>query len=128
MQVEAVIAELAERRGRSAWEHGVIAYAMEMLENLDPGTELRTPTVRNTLLNGAPSWHDYSWGGCALVYDRNIAERLCTPSELKRSDYGRLRPNSREEWLDAQARACSQASRLVERTVRAHEGGAPCPR
>ena len=47
------------------------------------------------------------------TYGGDIAERLCTPSELKKTRHGERRPNSREEWLDTQARALHQAARRV---------------
>ena len=70
------------------------------------------------MLNGARDWNAYSWGGSALIYDGDIAERLCTPSELKRTRHGERRPNSREEWLDTQARALYQACNRVSRLYR----------
>lgn len=128
MQVSTIIAALANQRTRSAWERGVVAYAQSMLDELEPTEELWPRTVEKVLLNGAPSWHDYSWGGCALIYNADIAERLCNPSELRRSDNGRRRPNAREEWLDTQARACFQAAQLVKRIVCAYERSAACLR
>lgn len=116
MQVRDIIAALEARRDRSAWGRGVTAYAIEMLEELE-GEELFPRTVEKTLLNGAPSWHDYSWGGCALIYDADIAERLCSPSELKRTRNGERRPNAQEEWLDTQVRACFQACQLIKKIV-----------
>lgn len=124
MLVSTIVEALANQRTRSAWERGVVAYAESMLDELEPEEELYPKTVEKTLLNGAPSWHDYSWGGCALIYDADIAARLCSPSELRRSDNGRLRPNAREEWLDTQARACFQAAQLVKRIVCTHERSA----
>lgn len=64
-------------------------------------------------MNGADGWSDYSWGGSALIYNEDIALRLCTPSELKRTANGSKRPNAREEWLDVQARALYQACARV---------------
>lgn len=58
-------------------------------------------------------------GGCACIFDSDIAERLCTQSELKRCDYGRLRPNSEEYWLDVQARALFQSYNLIVSAVKA---------
>ena len=69
-------------------------------------------------LNGAQDWEQYSWGGSALVYDGDIAAALCTPSELKKTRNGDRRPNSREEWLDVQARALRQAFRRVYSAIR----------
>lgn len=43
----------------------------------------------------------------------DIAKLLCTPSELKKTDYGRKLPNSTEDWLDVQARALYQAYMLI---------------
>ena len=124
MQVSAIIGALNNQRPRSAWERGVVAYAESMLDDFDPECELYPRTVEKTLLNGAPSWHDYSWGGCALIYDADIAERLCSPSELRRSDNGRRRPNAREKWLDTQTRACFQAAQLVKHIACAYERSA----
>lgn len=70
------------------------------------------------LLNGAMSWDEYSYGGCSLIYDGDIAERLCTPSELKKKDGGRLAPNSQESWLDVQVRALYQACLRIKRKFR----------
>lgn len=70
------------------------------------------------LLNGADNWNQYSRGGCYLVYDADIAELLCTPSELKRTRNGERRPNGREEWLDVQARALHQAARRIINSAR----------
>lgn len=122
MLVSDVVAALGSRRDRSAWDRGVTAYALEMLEGLEV-EELFPRTVEKTLLNGVPTWRDYSWGGCALIYDADIAERLCCPSELRRTRGGKRRPNAAEEWLDTQARACFQAAQRIKRIVsRGQEG------
>lgn len=109
---------------RSAWGRGVQAYAVDLVDNLQERAEYegRDPApeeVREWLLNGARSWSEYSWGGSALIYDGDIAERLCTPSELKRTRNGERRPNSREAWLDVQARALHQAANRVIKAYRA---------
>ena len=102
--------------GRSAWDRGVHTYAIELVESLDSAADLSNEELlRKALLNGAGDWQQYSEGGCALVYDADIAERLCSPSELKRVRGGERQPNARENWLECQARALSQASALVRR-------------
>ena len=123
MLVSDVVAALGVRRDRSAWDRGVTRYALDMLAGLDGDAELTARTVERTLLDGAPSWHDYSWGGCALIYDADIAERLCCPSELRRTRGGERRPNAREEWLDTQVRACFQAAHRIKRIVSRGQGG-----
>ena len=114
--------------GRSAWNRAVHTYAIELVESLDASTDLSNETLlRKALLNGADDWHQYSEGGCALVYDADIAERICSPSELKRCKGGERQPNARETWLDCQARALAQAASLVRRAYRKaarSEGGA----
>lgn len=93
------------------------AYAIDMLEGLEDAPELLGgEQTRELLLNGAGDWEQCSWGGCALVYDADIARALCTPSELRRTRCGERRPNVSEEWLDVQARACAQA---CDRTLKA---------
>lgn len=118
----AAASEVIENKpGRSAWAHGVKAYALELLDNLAELTadRLADPAaVRAALLNGAEDWQEYSDGGCSLIYDPDIAARVCTPSELKRTHNGERYPNSREIWLDVQARALSQAARLVCEAVK----------
>ena len=122
--LDKVAAELEAQKDRSAWGRGVNAYALELVEELreraayegrnpEPGKE-----CREWMLNGAQDWNQYSWGGSSLIYDGDIAERLCTPSELKKTRHGERRPNSQEEWLDTQARALTQACNRVARVYR----------
>jgi len=92
---------------RSAWARGVKTYALELIESLEGDYSYAA------LLNGATDWHAYSYGGSALIYNYDIAERLCSPSELKRCKGGYNQPSPRETWLDVQTRALSQAARLV---------------
>ena len=119
-QLELVL-QNGERSARSAWKRGVYDYAYMLLDNLYDVEEFHEKGLEELLLNGASSWHEYSWGGYSLIYDEDIAKALCTPSELKRVDYGRLKPNSREEWLDVQTRALHQAYKLILKIVKAFE-------
>lgn len=115
--------ELETRKDRSAWSKGVTVYALELLEEYQERAayEGRDAADRKEfkawLLNGADSWESYSYGGSSLIYNGDIAERLCCPSEYKRSREGERRPNSREEWLDVQARALKQAACRLSRTA-----------
>ena len=118
---EKITAELNARKDRSAWNKGVTRYALELVEELEERAEYekRNPgpgkECREWMLNGAKDWNQYSWGGSSLIYNSDIAERLCTPSELKKTRNGERRPNAREEWLDTQARALFQACNRVSR-------------
>ncbi len=119
---------IANEKPRSAWGRGVKGYAEGLAEELaeaieggyfDPANLTDRAALKAQMLNGADSWSQYSYGGSALIYDGDIAERLCSPSEYKRSREGERRPNSREEWLDVQARALSQAANMIMRLARA---------
>ena len=118
---------LEQRKDRSAWDKGVTVYALELVDQLADAvrggyidaTDLMAPRMRRkALLDGADDWSAYSWGGCSLIYNSDIAERLCCPSELKRTRNGARRPNSREEWLDTLARALFQAANRVYKALR----------
>lgn len=120
----AVLNDCNEKPERSAWARGVQSYAVEIAETLADQVQEVEPTraaIEHIALNGAADWYQYSWGGCSLVYDEDIAKLLCTPSEFKRKRSGALPPNSREEWLDVQARALTQAFWRVLRIARSLE-------
>lgn len=122
INVENIKNAIETRKTRSAWSKGITTYAIDLLDNIRDlnGREVETRKALETaLLNGARDWREYSWGGCSLIYNGDIAAALCSPSELKRCRGGDWRPNSREEWLDVQARALYQAFRLI---CRAAEG------
>lgn len=97
----------------SKWEQGVNEYATELREFL--AENKLQPTLDN-MLNGASNWNEYSWGGSSLIHDQDIADRLATPSEIKRrtlKDGLSAWANREEQWLDVQARALHQASLIV---------------
>lgn len=115
------------KKARSAWSRGVFEYVRELWSDLCESIEggyfdaedIKAPQmVKKALLNGADSWSAYSWGGSSLIYNSDIAERLCCPSELKKTREGERRPNAREEWLDTQARALFQASEKLQRIIK----------
>ena len=94
---------------KSAWEKAKELYIEEILENIGD----RPVTLENAL-NGAKDWSHYSWSGCSLAYDADIAKRVCSPSEYKKVGH-RQGPNGREKWLDTQARCLYQAWLAVKR-------------
>ena len=112
-----------EPKTRSAWDKGVREYALELLDQVEENQGINyelygSPADEKELLNGASDWSHYSWGGSSLIYDEDIAKRLCTPSELKKNRNGERRPNAREEWLDTQARALHQAANMIIRLAK----------
>lgn len=121
---DTIRAELNSRHDRSAWNKAVTLYALDLLDDVQEGANNmeRLPIdgaeLERWALNGANNWHQYSWGGCSLCYDADIAARVCTPSELKRKHGGTYEPNSRETWLDVQARALYQACNRIRKICR----------
>ena len=113
---------------RSCWAKGVQSYAIDLIGeaieyvkyDISEGLEPANIDSESFYLNGATNWREYSYGCCALCYDSDIAKYLCTPSELKRLTYkdgGMKNQNSRENWLDVQARALFQAYQMIKRNM-----------
>lgn len=109
----------AAKCGRSKWGKGVHSLALTIIgdyEASEPGTACELGELESTLLNGAANWSAYCYGGNLLIFEQQIAELLCTPSELRRctSKDGALKaPNRREIWMDVQARAAAQSWSLI---------------
>lgn len=111
-----LLKKIEEKKARSAWERGVKDYAIELIDysDIEEFKYIDYKTLEYALLNGAEDWQRYSYGGCSLIFDGDIATRLCTPSELKIKKNGDLQPNKNETWLDIQARALRQASYIIQ--------------
>ena len=125
MTKKELINAIEASKARSAWARGVKAYALDMVEAIYlSGTDV-VKTNESLYLNGAENWSEYSYGvhSGALAYDADIAKWLCTPGELRKTDFGRKQPNSRENWLDVQARALYQAHRLIVELIKAEKEG-----
>lgn len=126
--IQAVKNEVNNTKIRSAWSKGVQAYALEMLESFEEWREWAEKNGENvpemderTALNGASDWSAWSYGGCGLVYDSFIAERLCTPSDMRKLQYktGAMKqPAPCQSWCDIEARAAWQAWRMIAAAVR----------
>ena len=95
--------DISAHSARSAWDKGVKGYAVEMFDDYLDRLHITDDSVRigkvaeADLLNGAQNWEQYSYGGCAEVYDGDICERLCTESEKKKTHGGEL-PLMGEDW------------------------------
>ena len=104
---------------RSAWNNGVKEYAIELLDDAASNRECKEfaslQELKEAVLNGASDWMQYSEGGLSLIYNTDIAKRLCNPSELKKTKNGTNNPNNRENWVQVQARALFQAWELIKR-------------
>lgn len=112
-----LIEAIESQSARSTWDRAVKDYAVDMVDGLEDGALEPVKTSEQLLallLNGAEDWREYSYGGLALIYDADIAARVCTPSELRAKRGGELQPSRRENWLDVQARALGHAVRRIE--------------
>ena len=94
---------------RGAWARARQTYALELLADVEGEF---TPSK---LLNGSESWQAFSEGGCALIYDEEIAERVCCPSEFINRRQGRISPNPMENWIQCQTRCLKEAANLIVR-------------
>ena len=115
-----LLQKVENEKMRGAWSNGVKMYAIELLDDAASNRECEEfaslQELKEAILNGASDWMQYSEGGCSLIYNYDIAERLCNPSELKKTKNGLNDPNSRENWVQVQARALFQAWELIKRT------------
>lgn len=99
----------------SAYKRGIKKYTDELLDNLEEMAQSyeRLPKNENELkewlLKGASNWENYSYRGYSLKFNRQIAERLCTPSEFRKKDGGRLAPSRHDNWFNEQAKALCYA-------------------
>lgn len=122
-EMQKIRERLAAFKARSAWDKGVKEIAGGLLDKYEEivryreGSDPVPPLTEKIVLSGANGWKQYCYGGLAMIYDREIAKTFCTPSELRRTDFGRKAPNSRETWTDVQVRAHVQAWALIERCM-----------
>ena len=121
MNKEATLDKLKAVKCRSAWDKGVKEYAYMLLDNIFSNRDYKAMTnvtsLHEALLRSAKNWKRYSYGGCALISNEQIAKTLCSPSELKKYKNGMLRPNKQDTWLDVQAKALVQAENLIKSCV-----------
>jgi hypothetical protein len=122
LTVPETIKAIEATRPRSKWQQGVKQTALDMLEPFrDETMPERFADRRKMMLNGARDWESYIYGGCGLVYNRDIAERFFTASEMR--EYMRPGHDASMAWhgetlLDMYVRAIRQAEVLIARCAR----------
>ena len=111
-----LLEKINESKATSAWKKGVKTYATMMVDTFDtmPNDAIE---LKAKCLNGADDFEQTSYGGNFLIYDSDICEMLCSPSEIKRTHHGERNPNRWETWLDVQTRAIFQAYVLLKRLM-----------
>lgn len=127
MTVKEIKEKLEKRNKGSVWKRAVKEDAIRLLDyfveyysiNEGENVNFDVPNFAE-LRQGAKDWVQFSYGGCAYVWDTDIAQHYCTPSELKKvqdKEGGVKKPNSKENWLDVQARALFQAEYLIREAL-----------
>ena len=121
MTKKELINAISASKARSAWAKGVKWYALNLVEESYKQDTDIVKVKMAIYLNGAETWKEYSYGAhsCAFIYAYDIAKRLCTPGELKKTDFGHKQPNGSVTWLDVQARALKQAHSLIADLIKA---------
>lgn len=122
MKKQELMEKLEKLTPRSAWHRAVVSDAVDLVDSLSCSEIPNNwKDLKKALLNGAADWSAYSYGGCALVYNGDIARHYCTPSELRRVTHkdGTIseRANAWENWIDVQARALWQAANLIRQAA-----------
>lgn len=118
-KLERVKKKLLERKTRSTYDRGVMVYALELLNSLMESIrngykqDLSIDNLEKYLMGGADSWDQFSEGGCSLIYNGDIVERLFPPSIVRKTNYGFSGYYKGVAYLDIQAIAlCRAASRI----------------
>lgn len=119
---------ISKQKPYSVWNKGVKQYAVDLLEAefIESYHNLcfkNSCNLEKFLLSGASDWKEYSEGGCSLIYNKDICERLAPPYLIKKKKNGVLPPNSEESWIDVQSRAIYQAWKLIQGTFWAIQQG-----
>lgn len=113
-----------QERSYTNWTRAVCQYAMEMLESFEENNGFDVEKLNEkSLLRGARDWQQYSNCGFSLVGNSEIAERLCSPTQLYIYERGMKAPvgmktlqgtaHSDSSWIDVQAVALKQAAEMV---------------
>ena len=109
---EDLLAEIESRKpGRSKWDKAIHEDAIDLLTDMPDEMPSTSEQLHNLLLNGAKTWEQYSEGGCALIYDDDIAAHYMTKSEFAKA---KKRDFEGYDLLGMQARALRKAYMLVK--------------
>lgn len=102
---------------RSAWRRGVVTVCSMIVENFET-EEIEAEEIKTVARCGATSLRAAVYGGCYLIYDKEIAETFCNKSELKKTENGEKNPNANENWLDVHYRGLIKAVMLLENFIK----------
>ena len=128
INIISIMTRINSWKANSAWNRGVKLYAMEILSNIkdegqnelsfdENGKLIQKTWTIHGLTQGFDHWVGCSQSGQFEIYDREIALRLCTASELQKTKFGERNPSKRETWIECQGRALFQARNLIAKTV-----------
>lgn len=119
--MRAYISKTEQKRGQ--WNKTMAYYADFLLDSYIDICKWRAdqneaiPALSlDVVLDGALGWNQYSYGGCALVYDGDIAKTVFTPAQFTKWQQGRK--VTAEPLLDIQARALDAGWRVLKSAQR----------
>lgn len=111
----AIVAKIVDTPAHSAWDKGVKKFAVDLFKYIAADRDV--VGIFCISAEDVPGydgdWWEFSFHGNRLVHDSDIAETLCTPSELKRKKGGALPPKRGRTWRDVQVQALEEAWCLV---------------
>ena len=101
----------------SKYSRAIREDAIDLLDSLDV-EELPTDRddLHDLLLNGASDWEQYSYGGCAFIYEEDIAEHYYAPSRVSRALSASA--SGKRPLLDVQARALKSAELIIRSEIK----------
>ena len=114
-------------RNKAVWEYGIEVLDSVATNGDDENRELWTQDkLRDLLLNGAfdyykpydeqAHWKRYSEGGCSLIWNIEIAQRVCTPNQYKKLEDKINSGDDTHDWIMIQARCLFDAAQLIYQT------------
>lgn len=110
-------------RKRGQWNKATAYYADLLLDSYieickwyADRNEVIPALSLDIVLSGTSGWRQYSYGGCALVYDGDIAKVVFTPAQFAKWEQGRK--VTAEPLLDIQARALAAGWRVLKSAQR----------
>lgn len=109
--------KLGGRLRLSKYSRAIREDAIGLLDSLD-AEEIPTDRddLHELLLSGASDWEQYSYGGCAFVYEEDIAAHYYTPSMVSRALSASV--SGKRPLLGMQACALERAELIIRSEIK----------
>ena len=111
--------QIVHRPWSGQFELQTLYYAFELLEQVAEKNDLQNvqsfTDFQTKCLAGAPDWNRFSYGGCSLVSEYEIAKRFL-PNLV--GDKTPKPPHAAADWMEVQAKVLPMACRRLWYAVR----------